>query len=231
MKPTADDVLTVLDLIAARVPDRHITPDPGMAVSWLEDLRRFDRAAVMRAAREWGGLRFPSTHEFVTACQESARAIALEEQAQHHRGELPVGECGEGCEGGWVNTVEVHLGANYKFTRPCEACLGLPQQRSPPDMRHHPIPILRNRAFVALLAVLTVATLALVYVQPARSQEPPAGPPDMVCVEAAAGFLCTLSGQPIERDDPAPASGDEHAGAGDGDAKPIPAVVEPAFTG
>jgi len=122
MRPTPDDVLTALDLISARVPDRHVSPDPGMAVGWLEDLVRYERAAVLRAARTWNGLRFPSTAEFVAEVQAAQHQIALEEAAAHSRGELPTTKCPEGCDGGWVLSSEEHRGVPHLMARPCELC-------------------------------------------------------------------------------------------------------------
>lgn len=122
MRPTPDDVLTALDLISARVPDRHVTPDPGMVVGWLEDLVRYDRAAIFKAAREWGGLRFPAVAEFVTEVQRAALVIASEEQAAHAKGELATATCSEGCEAGWLLGTEIRRGEACVTARPCEVC-------------------------------------------------------------------------------------------------------------
>ena len=122
MRPTPDDVLTALDLISARVPDRHVSPDAGMAVGWLEDLGRYDRVAVLRAARTWNGLRFPSTVVFVAEVQIAAQAIALEEAAARAKNELPTSRCPEGCGEGWVLSTIAKYGAVYVTARPCEVC-------------------------------------------------------------------------------------------------------------
>lgn len=122
MRPTPDDILTALDLVSARVPDRHVTPDPGMVVGWHEDLVRYDRAAIFRAARTWGGLRFPSVAEFLPEVQAAARAIALEEAAARKQGELPTSKCPEGCDDGWVLSTMERRSENHLMARPCDAC-------------------------------------------------------------------------------------------------------------
>jgi hypothetical protein len=126
MKPTVDDVLTALELIASRVPDRHITPDIPMAATWADDLARYPRDAIFRAAREWGGLRFPAASEFIAAVQQTARQIAVEEQARYAAGELEPGTCPEGCESGAILGTTEHRGMTYVTTRPCEACQPVP---------------------------------------------------------------------------------------------------------
>lgn len=122
MRPTPDDVLTALELVASRVPDRHITPDSAMALSWFEDLARYDRAAVFRAAREWGGLRFPAASEFIAAVREAAKAVAEEEAAKYAAGALDIGTCTEGCETGWIFGELTDGGVTYTTVRPCELC-------------------------------------------------------------------------------------------------------------
>lgn len=123
MRPSPDDILTALELMAARVPDRHITPDVPMAASWHSDLDRFDRLAIFRAAREWGGLRFPATPEFVEAVKEATKTIAAEEVAAYAAGELEIGGCTEGCDQGWILSDADHpAGGTVLAVRPCELC-------------------------------------------------------------------------------------------------------------
>lgn len=117
--PTDDDVLAALELIAARVPDRHVTPDRVMVAAWSEDLRRHPRTAVLRAALEWSTLTFPSVTEFVEVVVEVARADLLAEQAAVASGtEVPVA-CPEGCDDGWFDENPTNtLGT----VRPCRGC-------------------------------------------------------------------------------------------------------------
>lgn len=122
MRSTADDVLTALELIASRVPDRHVQPDTAMALSWLDSLGRFDHAAIFRAAREWGGLRFPSTGEFLKEVESAARAIAVEEAAKYASHELPVSDCREGCDDGWFFVDREYAGVTYLAVKPCARC-------------------------------------------------------------------------------------------------------------
>lgn len=112
---TADDVFTALELIAGRVPDRHVTPDLPMAAIWYQDLSRFDRAAVFAAARSWNGLRFPSAGEFFTDVQVAAQNLAAAEQRAHASGELDVHACPHACESGWIEADA----AGHGTVQPC----------------------------------------------------------------------------------------------------------------
>ena len=121
-----DHVATALELISVRVPDRHVTPDDVMAATWLEDLARFDHVVVLRAGREWNGLRFPAVAEFVDACSAVARTMALEEadaqraeQGAHARGELALSSCSQGCDAGWVMVDTLDATGTV---RPCSVC-------------------------------------------------------------------------------------------------------------
>lgn len=122
MRPSPDDLMTALELVALRVPDRHVTPTAEMAASWANDLSRYDRTAIFRAARQWSGLRFPAAAEFLAEVQLAAKSLALEEAAAHSRNELPTSKCPEGCEGGWVLSEEEHRGESHLMARPCELC-------------------------------------------------------------------------------------------------------------
>lgn len=117
---TPEDVLTALELVSARVPDRHVTPDRPMAMAWAVDLAAYDRAAVLRAAREWGELRFPSSGQFVAAVQAAARAINVERseyQAVERERGVPI-VCPE-CDG--AQQVETDASGHGTY-RPCSRC-------------------------------------------------------------------------------------------------------------
>lgn len=115
MNPT--EVLAALLVIERRVPDRHVTVDEAMAVSWHQDLERFPAVVGMRAAAAWGQMHFPSTLEFVQACQAEARHLIAEEQAAHAAGEA-LQDCPNGCECG----VMILTAGSIDTVRPCSWC-------------------------------------------------------------------------------------------------------------
>lgn len=113
---TIEDVATALEILASRVPDRHVSPDAAMAATWHVDLVRWNRAAIFRAAREWTGPRFPSVTQLVEAVQVSARAIMAEERAALGDGTIELVVCPHGCASGWVEVDGLNT------VRPCERC-------------------------------------------------------------------------------------------------------------
>lgn len=116
---TPEDVGFILELVAARVPDRHVTPDAAMAIAWHEDLRRYDRRLLQRAALAWDGLRFPAAAEFAEHVAQLARSEFEAERHAANREDLPCPECRDGS--GYVVIAEATPTA-AETLKPCQVC-------------------------------------------------------------------------------------------------------------
>lgn len=114
-----DDVRAALDIMSARVPDRHVSIGDAEVSAFYVDLGRFPRAVLFRAAREWGAMHFPSAGELLNHVLDVARATAAEEQAEFAAGTLGLRKCPDGCDNGWFDEApHQHIGV----MRPCERC-------------------------------------------------------------------------------------------------------------
>lgn len=114
-----DDIRAVLELLAARVPDRHVAIGDAQVVAYAGDLIRFPRTVLFRAAREWAQLNFPAAGEFFAHCQAVARQQMAEDQAAFAAGTLGLTKCPDGCDVGWFDErPTTHVGV----MRPCERC-------------------------------------------------------------------------------------------------------------
>lgn len=60
-------VLMALELLAACIPQAHVTPGPFMASVWHGRLNRYPAEAMFAVAREWNGDKFPSVGQFAAA--------------------------------------------------------------------------------------------------------------------------------------------------------------------
>lgn len=68
---TEYEVKVALELLAACVPQAHVTPGAVMASVWHCHLSTFPAEAVNAVARTWPGERFPSAGEFARAVRRS----------------------------------------------------------------------------------------------------------------------------------------------------------------
>lgn len=119
MKCSLDDVRACLELISARVPDRHITVDDAVVAAYASDLQNFPRQVLFRAGREFSAIHFPGAGELLTHIRETERQMVAEDERDRQVGQLETTTCpNAGCDNGWVTTDGRGHGVMY----PCPAC-------------------------------------------------------------------------------------------------------------